>query len=211
MAFAPFASVVFRRGYAQWITFLIAVVLVAMPWDTRTWLLWPLSVRSFWTSVMPKPGVAQKKLELVFCPVHFLIECPLRAVLCRFQHVFFLVNLSSCACVHLRRASVQRLKSQKRAVFIVHFVKARLQLWNSRHLHLSAQDTHARSRPFVKLARVQRFQLGIPTHHRATPIKCHLRHLLVRLTQTVHRGLQQHVEIVTTNCGSTTCVNHSSP
>ena len=31
---------------------------------------------------MPKPGVAPKKRELVFCPVHFLIECPLRAVLC---------------------------------------------------------------------------------------------------------------------------------
>ena len=31
MAFATFANVVFRRGCAQWITFLIAVVLVAMP------------------------------------------------------------------------------------------------------------------------------------------------------------------------------------
>ena len=35
----------FRRGYGQWITSLTAVVLVAMPWNTRTWLLWPLSVR----------------------------------------------------------------------------------------------------------------------------------------------------------------------
>ena len=36
MAYVPFASVVFRRGYVQWITFLIAVALAAMPWNTLT-------------------------------------------------------------------------------------------------------------------------------------------------------------------------------
>ena len=67
-----FASVVFRRGYGQWITFLIAVVLAAMPWKTRTWLLWPLGDRSFRTSVMPKPGVAP--IKLVFTVDNIKIE-----------------------------------------------------------------------------------------------------------------------------------------
>ena len=73
-AYAPFASAVFKRGYGQWITSLTAVVLAATLWSTQIWFLWPLSDRSFWTSVMPKPGVVPRKQALVFCLVLFLIE-----------------------------------------------------------------------------------------------------------------------------------------
>ena len=102
----------FRRGCAQWITFLIAVVLVAMPWNTRTSLLWPLSVRSFWTSVIPKPGVAPKKLELVFSPVHFLIECPLRGVVfstCFFSLIYLRVHVGPFPCVILNTRCAVRV------------------------------------------------------------------------------------------------------
>ena len=45
---------------------------------------------------MPKPGVAPKKLELVSCPVLFLIECPTPSCpLRRFLRAFF-------SLIHLR-------------------------------------------------------------------------------------------------------------
>ena len=59
-------------------------------WNTQTWLLCPLSDRSFWTSVMPKPGVVPRKQALVFCLVLFLIE---RSTPCCPHPVFSSIHL----------------------------------------------------------------------------------------------------------------------